>query len=95
MVYPDMDQVIIGHHTSKNGLVYDAVIEKPLTAGMDYALFITLKGSTLSISLDGYMVWGHVFNAITVDGGFGLLTLEGISSFDEVTVRTDDSAFKQ
>jgi Ca2+-binding RTX toxin-like protein len=95
IMHPDMDQVVIGHHTSKNGLVYDVVIEKTLRAGIDYTLFVTLKGATMSICIDGYMVWGHVFNAITVDGEFGLMAMEGANSFDEVTVRTDDSAFKE
>ncbi|UCF09029.1 MAG: hypothetical protein JSW28_04915, partial [Thermoplasmata archaeon] len=89
------DQVIIGHHTSKEGMAYDAVVEKPFRAGADYTLFVSLKGSTLSISLDGFVVWGHVFNAITVDGDFGLLAVDGASSFDEVTVRTDDPAFRE
>jgi hypothetical protein len=35
-----------------------------------------------------------VFNAVTVDGSFGLLTLEDGTSFDEVTVKTDDPAFE-
>ncbi|UCE73891.1 MAG: hypothetical protein JSV56_12865, partial [Methanomassiliicoccales archaeon] len=87
------DQVIIGHHTSKEGMSYDIIVDKSLKAGADYTLFVSLKGSTVSVSLDGYMVWGHVFNAITVDGYFGLLTVNGASSFDEVTARNDDPAF--
>ncbi len=94
MIRTDTNQVIIGHHTSKHGMSYDAVIEKTLRAGVDYTLSLTLKGSTLSVSLGGYMVWGHVFNAIIVDGDFGLIAVDGTSSFDEVMVKTDDSAFK-
>jgi hypothetical protein len=37
---------------------------------------------------------GHVFNAVNVDGDFGLLSKDGASSFDEVTVKTDDPAFR-
>jgi hypothetical protein len=37
---------------------------------------------------------GHVFNAVTVDGDFGLLSKDGASSFDEVTVKTNDPAFE-
>jgi hypothetical protein len=37
---------------------------------------------------------GHVFNAVVVDGSFGLLSKDGSSSFDSVTVKTDDPAFR-
>ncbi|UCF09048.1 MAG: hypothetical protein JSW28_05025, partial [Thermoplasmata archaeon] len=95
MISAATDQVLIGHYTSKDGMSYDAVVERSFKAGADYTLFISLKGSTLSVSLDGYVVWGHVFNAITVDGDFGLLSVDQASSFDEVTVKTDDPAFRE
>ena len=38
---------------------------------------------------------GHVYNSVVVDGGFGLLTVNGQSSFDAVTVSTDDPAFRE
>ena len=38
---------------------------------------------------------GFVFNAVTVDGDFGLLSKDGFSSFDAVTVKTDDPAFEE
>jgi hypothetical protein len=94
MIRADIDQVVIGHHTSKHGISYDAVIDLALRPGADYTLSLILKGSTLSVSLDGAIVAGHVFNAITVDGGFGLMAVDGKSSFDEVSVKTDDSAFR-
>jgi hypothetical protein len=37
---------------------------------------------------------GYVFNAVTVDGAFGLLSKDGQSAFDTVTVKTDDPAFR-
>jgi hypothetical protein len=36
---------------------------------------------------------GHVFNAVLVDGTFGIFTNDAASAFDVVTVRTDDPAF--
>ena len=36
---------------------------------------------------------GHVFNAVTVDGDFGLFAMHGTGSFDEVTIKTDDPGF--
>jgi hypothetical protein len=62
-------------------------------SGKDYKLAVSLKGTTVSVSLDGQVVLGHVFNAVVVDGSFGLMAdTEG--SFDDVTVKTDDPAFR-
>jgi hypothetical protein len=36
---------------------------------------------------------GHIFNAVSVDGEFGLFTKDGAARFDEVEVKTDDRAF--
>jgi hypothetical protein len=90
----DTNQVVIGHHASKRGWSFDAVVDKDIEAGKDYDLAISLKGTTVSVSLDGYVVLGHVFNSLLVDGSFGLLTANGESSFDTVTVKTDDPAFR-
>jgi hypothetical protein len=31
-----------------------------------------------------------VFNAVTVDGGFGLLTVDGWANFQKIRIATDD-----
>jgi hypothetical protein len=36
---------------------------------------------------------GYVFNAVTVDGGFGLFSKDGSSAFNSVTIKTSDPAF--
>jgi len=51
-----------------------------------------LKGTTVSVTLDGHVVLGFVYNALTVDGGYGLFTEGGASTFDTVTMMTDDPA---
>jgi Ca2+-binding RTX toxin-like protein len=88
-------QVVIGHHTAKRGWAIDAVAEQPIDPAADYELGISLKGASVSVSLDGRVVVGHVFNAVVVDGAFGLLSGGGASSFDSVEVRTDDPAFRE
>ena len=93
MVDAPADKVIIGHYTTKNGWVNDAVVSKVINAGTTYTLGVTLKGSTVSVTLDGQAVVGFVFNAATVDGNFGLLAAGGNASFDDVRVRTNDRAF--
>jgi len=84
------DQVVVGHY--RNGAwVKDVVVSNRIDAGVDYTLAATLKGSTVSVTLNGQAVLGAAFNGVTVDGGFGLLATGGAASFDSVTVKTDDA----
>ena len=87
------DRVVIGHHTARKGWVEDAAIDRSIEAGTDHELEIALKGKTVSVTLDGQILPGHVFNALTVDGDFGLLARDGAASFASVTMKTDDPAF--
>jgi len=87
------DQVIIGHYTPKSGWVSDAVVSKVINAGTSYTLRVALKGTTVSVTLDGQTVLGYAFNAATVDGSFGLMATGGSASFDDVRVKTNDPAF--
>ncbi len=81
------------------GWVTDGTHAMVIDAGVDYALNLPLKGTTISASVKkaGVAGWqgmaGHVFNAVTVDGAFGLLSRSGSSSFDKVALKTDDPAF--
>jgi hypothetical protein len=86
------DELIIGHHARK-GWVVDATAAVAINSGTDHDLTVSIKGTTVSVELDGQAVAGHVFNALAVDGDFGLLTRNGQSSFDSLTFRTDDPAF--
>ena len=87
------DQVIIGHYTAKGGWAVDAKVSRVVDAGTDYTLDVTLKGTTVSVSVNGQVLLGYAFNAATVDGNFGLLAKGGAASFDDVRVKTDDVAF--
>ena len=89
----DTGEVVIGHHTARGGWAIDASVNRDVTAGVEYELKATLKGSTVSLQLDGQIVLGHAFNAVTVDGDFGLMTRNGASSFNAVTLSTDDPAY--
>ncbi len=86
-------EVVIGHHTARKGLVIDAAVDAGIVAGTDYELTVTLGGTTVSVLLDGQTVLGYSFNALVLDGDFGLFTHGGASSFDTVTVSTDDPAY--
>jgi len=87
------NEVVVGHYTTKKGWVSDAVVSRVIKAGKDYVLGVSLKGTTISVTLDGQAQTGYVFNATTVDGRFGLLAADGQASFDDVTLKTDDSQF--
>ena len=89
------DKVVIGHYTAKNGWVIDASVARTINAGTDYTLGISLKGSTVSVTLNGQAVVGFAFNAVVVDGGFGVFATGGAASFDNVTIKTTDPAFAQ
>jgi len=89
----ESDQVVIGHHSAKGGWVTDFAVAADIQAGVDYTLGVVLKGAGVSVKLDGQMLGGHVYNAVTVDGDFGLLTVGGAAQFDDVVVKTDDAGF--
>lgn len=82
-----------GQYTARGGWTYDTVAWPLIQAGLDYTLGISLTGLTVSVTLNGYMVAGYTFNGLVVDGAFGVFTADGTSSFDTVTVKTNDPAF--
>jgi hypothetical protein len=87
------DQVIIGHWTAKKGWATDVVVSKTIDAGVDYTLGLTVKATSAAVTLNGQVLTSFAFNAVAVDGTFGLLATGGQASFDDVKVRTDDRAF--
>ena len=91
------NQVIIGHHTAKGGWEVDAAFTPytSLVAGTDYVLGVSLKGTSVSVTLDGNVILGHVFNASTLDGRFGLLASGSDATFDDIELKTNDPGFIQ
>jgi len=85
-------QVMIGHRIGNNWVVDAAVTRTSLAPDADVALGVSVRGSTVSVTLDGQAVVGFAFNAIAVDGRFGVFATGGAASFDSVTVRTNDPA---
>jgi len=49
-----------------------------------------LKGNVVTVNLDGLEVLTNAFNALVVDGEYGLLTMNGSSTYDQLTIRTND-----
>ncbi|MBW6493254.1 MAG: hypothetical protein K0B16_01635 [Burkholderiaceae bacterium] len=86
------DSIIIGHSSSKAGVVIDASVSRNIVAGRDYELSVMLKGTTVSVTLDGQAAVAFTYNAVAVDGRFGLISRGGTTSFDSVTLKTNDEA---
>ena len=76
----EADQIIIGHSTSRRGVVIDSVTSQTIHAGVDYDLSVSLKGRSVSIALNENVLEGYVFHGLVVDGDFGLLTFDATSS---------------
>ena len=91
--------LFIGHYTVKDGWTIDASIDCKVDEKSGYELLVTLKGSTVSATVlpaGGTKILGiigYVYNAVLVDGSFGLFSYEGTSWFDCISVVSDDRAF--
>jgi Ca2+-binding RTX toxin-like protein len=86
----DTNRVMLGHYTDRDGWVVDkSIIIKNLDDG-DVTLSLTLKGTTVSVLVNGAAALSHVYNSVLTDGEFGLLAKDGSASFDFFTVKTDD-----
>ena len=85
-------EIILGHRR-RDGLNVDGRYAVTSSSDDDQ-LKITLRGSTVSVEWNGQAIGGHAYNAVVVDGQFGLLAQHGITSFDTVIWGTDDPAFE-
>jgi hypothetical protein len=97
-VLADTNEVVIGHFSKSGSAVYDAIGDISFAIAGDYDIRVSLKGTTVSVAVMGgddlyHEVVGHTFNAVTVDGSFGLMSMHGQTSFDNFGIRTDDPAF--
>ena len=54
------DLLVVGHYTDKRGWVDDAVYATAIDGGHDYTLGVALKGSTVSVTLDGQTLLGSL-----------------------------------
>ena len=87
------NQVQIGYYTAKKGWVTTASTTWTIGSGVDHTLSVSLKGTTVSVSVDGQAALGNVFYGLLGDGKSGLLVRSGSASFDRFTVKTDDLAY--
>ena len=86
-------RVVVGHQDPTRGMVIEQTIAKVLSAATDYTLSLSLKATSVAVTLNGAYVTTWAYNAPVVDGSLGLFTKGGSASFDNVHVRTNDPAF--
>jgi hypothetical protein len=92
-INPATKTVAIGHATPA-GLVNDSTATKTIDGSVDNVLAVTVKGSNVSLYLNGVAVFTQpVIFKTTINGSFGLIARGGPSLFDDVLLRgTDPSA---
>ncbi|MFO7963509.1 MAG: Calx-beta domain-containing protein [Desulfobacterales bacterium] len=91
----DSPEIIIGHRTAQ-GWSFDAVavLEYTITADQSYTLGVGMFGSSVSVTVNGEAVAGFVYNSLLNDGEYGLLSKDGMSTFDNFLIRGDDPAYQ-
>jgi Ca2+-binding RTX toxin-like protein len=86
-------KVLVGHISKNGSWTTDASVSATLVANTNYVLSVILRGSTVSVSVNGSLVASTSFNSAVVDGAFGVITKGGTSTFDVLRTRTNDKAF--
>ena len=87
-------KITLGHRTA-SGFVTDAVYNNAaIEANADQTVGLTLKGTTVSVTLKvgaaTSTVLSFAYKGVVTDGGFGLFSRTGTTSFDTITVKSDD-----
>jgi hypothetical protein len=85
-------QVVIGHVKGGNWSIDATVARSTLLPTVDYKLGVSVKGSTVSVTLNDQAAVGHVYNAVASDGRFGLFSKGVTASFDTITLKSNDPA---
>ena len=87
-------KIVIGHRARNGSWVTDATYNfNSFQVGVDYALGVSLRGTTVNVTLNNQTVLSKVFNGLVTDGEFGLFSRFGTASFDSLILRSDDSSF--
>ncbi len=90
---PAGDTVMLGHYSPRDGWEIDAQLSTAIPDARDHELGLLIKGSTVSVTLNGNVVLSHAYNALVTDGGFGLIARDAPATFGGFAVKTDDPAF--
>ena len=88
------DKILIGHYTTQGGWVVDASKSKTIKSGTDYTLEVSLRGNLVTVELNDYEELGYAYDSVAVHGKVGLVVKGGTGAFDNVTVKSNDPAFR-
>jgi Ca2+-binding RTX toxin-like protein len=87
-------EISIGHrigHEFHSEMVYkNALIKNP----GDKHVEVVLEGRTVSVKLDNQLIMKHAYNAVVTDGGNGIFSKSGHTSFNEFTAQTNDPVYE-
>jgi hypothetical protein len=75
--------VVLGH-VFKKSWVIDATFAATLPVGVDQKLKVQLDATTVTVLLNGTVLGSFTYNGGILDGGIGLFTRTGATSFDNV-----------
>ncbi len=86
-------RIVIGHVTPRSGFVVDAAVPwTTLAAGTFYTLVLTIKGASITVTLNGALVRSYAYNSALADGGLGLYARTAAVHADQIRIRTDGLA---
>ena len=88
-IQADLNLVLVGHYIDGDWAI-DASVDYTIEPDTGYTLGVSIFGTSVSVTVNGQAVVGHVFNSLLNDGGFGLISRDGASVFDDFVVRGDD-----
>jgi hypothetical protein len=86
-------RVLVGHVSRRGGWVVDAAFAQALNAGIDYVLNLALKGTVVTVTLNGNVLGSTAYNGGVADGQVGAMSKTGTTTLDRIRIRTDDPAF--
>ncbi|HKY31809.1 MAG TPA: LEPR-XLL domain-containing protein [Candidatus Polarisedimenticolia bacterium] len=90
---PGSRQVIIGH-AIETGVVYDAVVSANLKTNSAQKLGLSIKGGTVNVLVDGQFILSRSYATLLSDGGLGVLSDGGTSSFGTMRAKSEDTGFR-
>src|SRR5438445_647061 len=76
-------RIYFGHRINGKWII-DSNLGKAIISGLDYKLEISLRGGTVSATVNGTAVANYTYASTVVDGAFGLLTRRGANADDLV-----------
>jgi hypothetical protein len=85
-------KLTVGHRTATGWVIDASYSNASLKTGVDYTVGLTLSGLTVGVTLNGQNVLSWAFRAPVTDGGFGLISRTGTTSFDKVSFKSNDPA---